>query len=234
MRNPDHPPSPVAPADHSLAADARQCSPSAARNRGPILEVLTRILPKKGIVLEIGSGTGEHAACFAKALPSLVWLPSDPDAGSRASTEAWIAAEGLANVLAPVPIDVREAIWGVEEAAAFDAMISLNMVHIAPWEAALGLLAGADRLLRPDGILFLYGPFMLGGTHTAASNAAFEADLKRRDPRWGVRDVDDLVREGALRELELREIVKMPANNLSLVFVKVSHNLTFPRTNPAV
>jgi SAM-dependent methyltransferase len=204
------------------AADTRQYAPSAARNRGPTLEVLTRVLPKKGIVLEIGSGTGEHAVCFAKALPGLVWLPSDPDAVSRASIEAWIATEGLANLRAPVPLDVRRGIWGVEEDAPFDAMISLNMVHIAPWEAALGLLAGAGRLLRPDGVLFFYGPFMLGGTHTAASNAAFDADLKRRDPRWGVRDVDDLVGEAAPYGLELSEKVEMPANNLSLVFVKAS------------
>ena len=211
--------------DRDLAADARQYSPSAARNRGPILEVLTRVLPKKGLVLEIGSGTGEHAVRFAKALPQLVWQPSDPDANSRASIEAWIAAEGVANVLPPVSIDAREAIWGVEESAAFDAMVCLNMVHIAPWEAALGLLAGADRLLGPDGVLFLYGPFMLGGTPTTASNAAFDADLKRRDPRWGLRDVDDLVREGALLGLRLREIVKMPANNLSLLFVKNANQL---------
>jgi len=117
-------------------------------------------------------------------------------------------------------VSKREWVWGVEDDAPFDAMISLNMVHITPWEAALGLLAGAGRLLRPDGILFLYGPFMLGGTHTAASNAAFDADLKRRDPRWGVRDVDDLVGEAAPHGLELREIVEMPVNNLSLVFVK--------------
>jgi len=220
MPNSDHPPRPVVVEDRSRAADARQFSPSAARNRGPILDVLTRVLPKKGIVLEIGSGTGEHAVCFAKALPGLVWLPSDPDAASRASIEAWIATEGLANVRAPVSIDVRDAAWGVEDAAPFDAIISLNMVHIAPWEAALGLLASAGRLLRLDRVLFLYGPFMMGGTHTAASNAAFDADLKRRDPCWGVRDVDDLVGEGALRGLELREVVKMPANNLSLVFVK--------------
>ena len=118
-------------------------------------------------------------------------------------------------------VSKREWVWGVEDDAPFDAMISLNMVHITPWEAALGLLAGAGRLLRPDGILFLYGPFMLGGTHTAASNAAFDADLKRRDPRWGVRDVDDLVGEAAPHGLELLELVEMPANNLSLVFVKV-------------
>jgi len=204
----------------SRAGDARQFSPSAARNCGPIREVLTRVLPKKGIALEIGSGTGEHVICFAKALPGLVWLPSDPDSASRASIKAWSAAEGLANVRAPVAIDVRGGVWGVEDDAPFDAMISLNMVHIAPWEAALGLLAGAGRLLRPDGVLFFYGPFMLGGTHRAASNAAFDADLKRRDPRWGVRDVDDLVGEAATHGLELREVVEMPVNNLSLVFVK--------------
>ena len=201
---------------------ARQFSPSAARNCEPIREVLTRVLPRKGIVLEIGSGTGEHAIYFAKALTNLVWIPSDPDAASRASIEAWIATEDLANVRVPVAIDVRGAVWGVEDDAPFDAMISLNMVHIAPWEAALGLLAGAGRLLRPNGVLFFYGPFMLGGTHTAASNAAFDADLKRREPRWGVRDLDDLIAEATPHGLELCEVVAMPANNLSLVFVKTS------------
>jgi SAM-dependent methyltransferase len=182
--------------------------------------VLTRVLPTQGIALEIGSGTGEHVICFAKALPRLVWLPSDPDVASRASIKAWVATEALANVRAPAAIDVRGAVWGVEDVAPFDAMISLNMVHIAPWEAALGLLAGAGRLLRPNGVLVFYGPFMLGGTHTAASNAAFDADLKRRDARWGVRDVGNLVGEAATQGLGLREIVKMPANNLSLVLVK--------------
>ena len=227
MKYSSGPPMPTMPNDgsdlvevRSRAGAARQFSPSAARNCGPIREVLTRVLPKKGIALEIGSGTGEHVICFAKALPGLVWLPSDPDSASRASIKAWSATEGLANVRAPVAIDVRGGVWGVEDDAPFDAMISLNMVHITPWESALGLLAGAGRLLRPDGILFLYGPFMLGGTHTAASNAAFDADLKRRDPRWGVRDVDELVGEAAPHGLELREIVEMPVNNLSLVFVK--------------
>lgn len=228
MPNSDYPPCPAGVEDRSRAADARQCSPSAARNRGSILEVLTRVLPKKGIVLEIGSGTGEHVVCFAKALPRLVWLPSDPDAASCASIEAWIATEGLTNVRAPVALDVRGGIWGVEGNAPFDAMISLNMVHIAPWEAALGLLAGAGRLLRPDGVLFFYGPFMLSGIHTAASNAAFDADLKRRDPRWGVRDVDDLVNNAAPHGLELRELVEMPANNLSLVFVKAGPRAALP------
>ncbi len=186
----------------------------------PIREVLIRVLPKKGIALEIGSGTGEHVISFAKALPGLVWLPSDPDEASRASIRAWSVTEGLANVRAPVSVDVRDEIWGVEDDAPFDAMISLNMVHIAPWEAALALLAGAGRLLRPDGLLVFYGPFMLGGTHTAASNAAFDADLKSWDRHWGVRDVDDLVGAAAPQGLELLELVAMPANNLSLVFVK--------------
>jgi SAM-dependent methyltransferase len=220
MSNSDHPPRPVAVEHRSPTSGARQFSPSAARNCGPIREVLTRVLPRKGVVLEIGSGTGEHAICFAKALPKVVWLPSDPDAASRASIEAWIATEGLANVRAPIAIDVRERVWGMEDDAPLDAIVSLNMVHIAPWEAALGLLAGAVRLLRPNGVLFFYGPFMRGGTHTAASNAAFDADLKTRDPRWGVRDVDSLIGEAAPYGLELREVVKMPANNLSLVFVK--------------
>jgi SAM-dependent methyltransferase len=228
MSNSGHPPLPVAVEDRSRASDARQFSPSAACNCEPIREVLTRVLPKKGIVLEIGSGTGEHVVCFAKALPGLVWLPSDPDATSRASIKAWIAIEGPANVRAPVDIDVRGGTWGVEDDAPFDAMISLNMVHIAPWEAALGLLAGARRLLRPDGVLFFYGPFMLGGAHTAASNAAFDADLKRRDPRWGVRDVDELVSEAAPYGLQLHEVVKMPTNNLSLVFVKAGLRAAMP------
>ena len=130
---------------------------------------------------------------------------------------------------APAAIDVQRVVWDVEDDAPFDAMISLNMVHIAPWEAALGLLAGAGRLLRPgNGVLFFYGPFMLGGAHTAASNVDFDADLKRWDPRWGVRDVDELVSEADPYGLELREVVKMPANNLSLVFVKEGHGAALP------
>ena len=190
---------------------------------------MTRVLPKRGLALEIGSGTGEHAVCFAKALPKLVWLPSDPDIDSRASIEAWIATEQLANVLAPVAIDARRETWDVEDYAPFDAMISLNMIHIAPWAATVGLLAGAERLLGPGGVLFLYGPFIRGGIHTAASNAAFDADLKRRDERWGVRDIEELVSEAAPYGIELREVVKMPANNLSLIFAKAkvkAHGLT--------
>jgi len=220
MTKSETPPNPVALENRDRTGDGRHFSPSAARNSGPIREVLERVLPKSGIALEIGSGTGEHVIYFAKALPGLLWQPSDPDPASRASIEAWIAAEGLANIRAPAAIDTRQAIWGVEDDAPFAAMISLNMIHIAPWESALGLLAGAGRLLRPEGILYLYGPFMRSGAHTAPSNAAFDADLKRRDPRWGVRDIDDLVRAAAPHGLELREVIEMPANNRSLVFVK--------------
>jgi Protein of unknown function (DUF938) len=200
--------------------DGRQFSPSAGRNSRPIREVLETVLARSGFALEIGSGTGEHVVCFAKALPGLEWQPSDPDPASRASIAAWTASEGLANIRAPVSVDTRHETWGVEQDAPFAAVVSLNMIHIAPWESALGLLAGAGRLLASEGVLFLYGPFMRGGTHTAPSNAAFDADLKRHDPRWGVRDVDDLVREAALHRLELGKVIEMPANNLSLVFVK--------------
>ena len=222
MTNSETPSPPVALEDRGRHGDGRQFSPSAARNSGPIREVLERVLPRSGLALEIGSGTGEHVVCFAKALPGLEWQPSDPDPASRASIAAWIAAEKLANVRAPLAIDTRHDVWGVEKDAPLAAVISLNMIHIAPWESALGLLAGAGRLLRRDGVLYLYGPFMRGGAHTAPSNAAFDADLKRRDPRWGVRDVDDLVREAVPHGLKLSDIVEMPANNLSLVFAKTS------------
>jgi SAM-dependent methyltransferase len=221
MAKSETPQNPVALEDRGRNGDGRHFSPSAARNREPIREVLEKVLPRSGTALEIGSGTGEHVVCFAKALPRLVWQPSDPDPASRASIAAWIAAEALANVRAPVAIDTRQAIWGVEDDAPFAAVVSLNMIHISPWESTLALLAGAGRLLRPDGILYLYGPFMRGGAHTAPSNAAFDADLKRRDPRWGVRDID-LVGEAAPHKLELREVIEMPANNLSLVFVKTA------------
>jgi SAM-dependent methyltransferase len=222
MAKSETPPNPIALENRDRDGDGRHFSPSAARNSGPICEVLERVLPKSGIALEIGSGTGEHVICFARAMPGLLWQPSDPDPASRASIEAWIAAEEIANVRAPVAIDTRQAIWGVEDDAPFAAMISLNMIHISPWESALGLLAGAGRLLRPDGILYLYGPFMRSGAHIAPSNAAFDADLKRRDSRWGVRDTDDLVRQAANHGLTLREVIEMPANNLSLVFLKTA------------
>jgi cyclopropane fatty-acyl-phospholipid synthase-like methyltransferase len=197
-------------------------SPAAARNSAPILAVLKRVLPANGVVLEIGCGTGEHAVHFAGAMPSLTWLPSDPDSDSRASTASWIKFTGLSNVHPPLDIDVCAKSWGVEQTAPFDAIVSLNMVHIAPWAASLGLFAGAGRLLRVGGLLFLYGPFMRDGVHNAPSNAAFDASLKARNPSWGVRDIADLERVGESSRLRLHESIEMPANNMSLVFSNVA------------
>ncbi|HZP18907.1 MAG TPA: DUF938 domain-containing protein [Bauldia sp.] len=211
---------PVTLEERTVGADRRMFSPAAARNSAPILAVLKRILPPNGVVLEIGCGTGEHAVHFAGAMPGLTWLPSDLDSDARASTASWTKFAGLGNILAPLDIDVCAQAWGVEQAAPFDALVSLNMVHIAPWAASLGLFAGAGRLLRAGGLLFLYGAFMRDGGHTAPSNAAFDASLKARNPSWGVRDIADLERVGETSGLRLRETIPMPANNMSLVFSK--------------
>jgi cyclopropane fatty-acyl-phospholipid synthase-like methyltransferase len=195
-------------------------SPSAARNVGPIVAVLKQVLPTNGAVIEIGCGTGEHVVHFAEAMPNLTWLPSDPDSDSRTSTLSWIKFTGLSNVLPPLDIDVCAKAWGIEQAAPFDAIVSLNMVHIAPWAASLGLFAGAGRLLRAGGLLVLYGPFMRNGAHNAASNAAFDESLKARNPSWGLRDIVDLEHVAESTGLRLRETIEMPANNMSLVFWK--------------
>ena len=195
-------------------------SPSTARNREPILAVLRRVLAESARVLEIASGTGEHAVFVAKAMPGLIWQPSDPDPVSRASIAAWIGHEGLSNVLSPLAIDVRAEEWDVT--GPFDAVVAINMIHIAPWDAALGLLRGAGRLLREGGILFLYGPYKREGRHTAPSNKAFDAWLKERDPQFGVRDLADVRSAASVNGLRLDDIVEMPANNLSLGFVRTA------------
>ncbi len=197
--------------------DARQYSPSTARNRDVILDVLRRVLPARATVLELASGSGEHAVHVAKALPEITWQPSDPDTAARASIAAWIEAEGLANVRLPLAIDVSASAWGVE-GQAFDALVAINMIHISPWEATLGLVAGAGRLLSAGGILYTYGAYKRGGSHTAPSNEAFEGWLKQRDERYGVRDLEAVEAAAQARGLRLREIIEMPANNLSLVF----------------
>ncbi len=202
-----------APAD---AADyRRRVAASSERNRDPILAVLKRVLPAAGTVLEVASGTGQHAAYFAPRFPRLIWQPSDPDPEMRASIAAWAAGTGDANLKPPLDLDVRSASWPVDSA---DAVVAVNMIHIAPWAACEGLLAGAGRLLDTGGILYLYGPFHVGGRPTAPSNAAFDESLRRRNPEWGVRDVDDVAAAAAAHGLELTETVEMPANNLSVVF----------------
>ena len=196
----------------------RREAPAAARNRQPILEVLLPHLPEKGLVLEIASGTGEHVVHYAAARPDLTFQPSDPDASARASVDDWVQTMGLSNVRPALEIDVTKESWRVERA---DAVLCCNMIHIAPWEATIGLVSGAARLLPPGGLLFTYGPYRRGGRHTAPSNEAFDADLKRRNPAWGVRDLE------AVTELAHREgfsgpkIVEMPANNLSLLFKRL-------------
>jgi cyclopropane fatty-acyl-phospholipid synthase-like methyltransferase len=192
-----------------------QTSPAVARNRDPILAVLRRVLPAQGTVLEIASGTGEHAAYFAAALPHLTWQPTDLDADARASVAAHRAAAQLPNLKTPLALDARAPSWPVARA---DALVSINMIHVAPWAAAEGLMAGAGRLLATGDVLYLYGPFKENGQHTAPSNAAFDASLRARDPQWGVRDVGDVAALAERNGLKLVERVAMPANNQSLVF----------------
>jgi SAM-dependent methyltransferase len=190
-------------------------SPAVTRNRDPILAVLRRVLPDRGTVLEIASGTGEHAAYFAARLPDLIWQPSDVDPDALASIEAHGEAANSPNLRAPVTLDVTAPAWPVTQA---DAVISMNMIHISPWAAAQGLMAGAARLLADGAPLYLYGPFKENGEHTAPSNAAFDASLKARDPRWGVRDTGDVRALADSHGFDFIERVAMPANNLSLVF----------------
>jgi len=199
--------------------DARQHSPSAERNGAPILAVLREALPATGRVLEIASGTGEHAILFAGALPGLDWQPSDADPEARASVAAWSAHAGLPNLHAPLALDVHQPDWGggVE---ALDAVVCVNMIHISPWSAAQALFAGASRRLADGGVLYLYGPYKRGGAHTAPSNEAFDRWLKSRNLEWGVRDMEAVVALGAALGFACDEPIAMPANNFSLVFRK--------------
>jgi len=198
----------------------RQRSPSAERNREPILAVLREVLPAQGRVLEIASGTGQHAVCFAGAMPGLDWQPSDLDGDARASIAGWIAHEGLTNVRAPLALDVHQADWGVGGVEKLDAVICINMIHISPWTATQALFAGAGRRLADGGVLYLYGPYKRGGVHTAPSNDAFDQQLQSRNPTWGVRDLEAVIALGASVGLVCDEPLAMPANNFSLVFRK--------------
>jgi SAM-dependent methyltransferase len=179
--------------------------------------VLARELPQSGLVLEIASGTGQHVARFAKSAPNVSWQPSDPEAGFRRSIELWIDFEHLANVNLPLALDVRLQPWPI---AAADAIVCINMVHVAPWAAALALFEGARQVLAPDNLLFLYGPFRRGGQHTSPSNAKFDADLRAHDPEWGLRDIEALATVANDTGFVLADTVAMPANNFSLIFRK--------------
>lgn len=193
----------------------RRESPAAARNRGPILEVLRGRLRGPTRVLEVGSGTGQHAAFFARSLAELDWQPSERDAGLFDSIRAWAVHEGVARPRPPLRLDATAEAW---PEGPFDWVFSANVVHIAPWEVCLGLVRGAARSLGPGGELLLYGPFRIGARHTAPSNEDFDLDLRRRDPAWGVRDLEAVEAEAARRGLVLVERVGMPANNQTLVF----------------
>ena len=288
-RPPDlpHDPPPVPPVDEP-AAHRRRAAGAAERNKGPILEVLKRVLPETGLVLEIGSGTGQHAAHFAPRLPGLVWQPTDPDPEMRASIDAWAQEAGTGFVAGDTPenkrasnlrpaldLDVTGAVWPIEQEAGtgaartgkqqVTAVFSANRIHIAPWDCCEGLLAGAGRILQPTrggedrssdrettrggdgqrsdrettsgeegpqtsrgpdrgktsaGLLILYGPFKIGGRHTAPSNESFDRSLRAQDASWGVRDLDAVAKAAAAHGLALTESVAMPANNLTVVFRK--------------
>jgi SAM-dependent methyltransferase len=200
-----------------MTGDARLFAPAAARNRQAILDALKLHLPPKGLVLEVASGTGEHVVHFAQACPALTFQPSDPDPQHRASTDAWSATLGLANVRPAIALDVTAEVWPVEGA---DALVCINMIHIAPWTAAEGLMRGAGRVLPPGALLYLYGPYRRDGQHTAPSNAAFDAGLRAQNPAWGVRGLEAVAALAAAQGLGEPLILEMPANNLSLVFRK--------------
>jgi SAM-dependent methyltransferase len=197
-----------------LNDDGRITAPSTDRNKDPILEVLRRVLPDTGLVLEIASGTGQHVVHFAAALPRLFWQPTDLNREHLASISAWIRHRGLKNVHAPLELDVGSNAWPVDRA---EAVVCCNMIHIAPWGATVQLLAGAARVLVPNGVLILYGPYRRFGRHTAPSNEAFDADLRGRNPEWGLRDMEEVIELAGGNSLFLLEVVPMPANNFSIV-----------------
>ena len=190
-------------------------APATLKNRDPILTVLKRVLPQAGLVLEVASGSGEHASYFAPRLPGLIWQPSAPNADSRQSIRAWREEAAADNLRDPLELDVLSHPWPQDRA---DAVVCINMVHIAPWSVTTALMAGAGRTLEKGGLLFLYGPYKIDGQHTAPSNQAFDESLRSRDGEWGVRDLADIIAEAAANGLTHKETVAMPSNNLSVIF----------------
>lgn len=202
-----------------MSEDARRFAPAVARNKAAITEALARHLPASGLVLEIASGSGEHALHFATHFPALSFQPTDPDAAALASIVAWQAEVSLPNLLLPLMLDVMADAWPVQKA---DAVLCINMIHIAPWEATAALMRGAARVLPRDGILFLYGPFKQGGQHTTPSNAEFDASLRAQDVRWGVRDLEAVAEIASAAGFAAPIVEAMPANNLSLILRRLA------------
>lgn len=197
------------------SADHRQHAPATTRNRVPILDVLRPVLPSSGLVLEVASGTGEHVVHFARALPRLNWQPSDPWPEARGSISDWIAAEGLDNVRPPLDLDAAADTWPIDHVA---AVICINVIHISPWATTEGLMRGASRILDAGAPLYLYGPFRRAAKSIEPSNAAFDEDLRNRDPLWGLRDLDDVATCAGAHGFVLDRVFEMPANNLSVIF----------------
>jgi hypothetical protein len=198
---------------------AKGFAPAAERNREPILEVLRRVLPTSGVALEIASGTGQHAAFFSANLPSLRWQPTDRSPDALASIRSWVDGEDRHNLLPPLALDVSMPKWPIDSAA---AVVCINMIHICPWETTEALFRGAREVLDVGAPLVTYGPYRLHGQHTAPSNAAFDENLRSRDPRWGIRDVDSLGELAERSRFVLEERVDMPANNMSLVWRRIA------------
>lgn len=198
--------------------DSRLFAPAVARNRDPILEVLRKILPLKGMALEIASGSGEHVAYFAAAMPGLSFQPSDPDPQARASIDAWIAETSLPNIRPAVALDASRPPWPLSWA---DAILCINMAHIAPWAATEGLFHQAYEILPPGAPLYLYGPFLREGVATAPSNLEFDGWLRGQNPEWGLRDLAAVAAIARENEFSAPEIIEMPANNLSVIFRRI-------------
>jgi cyclopropane fatty-acyl-phospholipid synthase-like methyltransferase len=196
-------------------------APAAERNKGPILDVLQRFLPPVGAVLEIASGTGQHVVHFARRLDQLTWIPSDISAEARRSIQGWLSAERLANVRAPLELDVCDRPWPID--IGLSAIVCINLIHIAPWTVTPALFAGAHDELNDQGVVYLYGPYKQQGRHTALSNEAFDRSLRAQDPDWGVRNLEDVVETARTAGFDHVETVNMPANNLSVIFRKRPH-----------
>ena len=199
----------------SEESDPRQYYPHVARNREPILRVLKRVLPPRGLILELAGGSGEHAIYFAQMLPTLLWQPTDPDPRALASIAAHRTAANAPNLLSPLRLDAMSEEWPVQRA---DALVSINMIHITPWAVCKGLMTGAERTLGSGGVLYLYGPYQINGRHTAQSNQEFDAWLRTQNAQWGVRDIAEVTDLAHRHGFSLAETVPMPANNLSVIF----------------